>query len=393
MKKITLLILIVFTINVKSQTKLLSSIDQYLDGSNWINSWGHNYDYDGNNNLVAETDLEWINGAWKNRSKTTYVYDGNNKVTEKLGQDWNATTNMFENSYKDNYTYSNGKLVGQESKVWENSSWVNEWKVELTYNGNNLPESALFYNWDGTQWELDSRETLVYNVNNKMTENLTENWENSQWVNSYKTLITYNGSNKIIATRGADWDKFNNLWVEVDKMDYVIDVAGNRTSEINEYSGSKSKEEYEYDTASLMDNFAHPFKDKTGVEYLFEDFPYVNKLLQSSYYWFDSVLNNFTLSSRTIYNYSSAITLSTEQSEMPTVSISIYPNPTTSTIQLSVPEQISVDSVSIIDGTGKVVLVQSENTASINVEKLPVGIYFVEMFAGQQKFASKFVKE
>ena len=47
----------------------------------------------------------------------------------------------------------------------------------------------------------------------------------------------------------------------------------------------------------------------------------------------------------------------------------------------------------IIDATGKVILQQEGNTTQINVEKLMTGLYILEVYSGNQKFTSKFIKE
>lgn len=395
MKKITLLMLIVFTITSQGQNKLLSSITQYHNGSSWDNNYAYNYEYDGNNNLIAETYLNWDNGVWKIRDKTTYTYNANNKVTQELSQEWNTTTNAMENSYRDTYTYTSGNLTGQVAELWENSNWVNEWKNDITYT-NNLPQSALFYNWVGSQWVLDSRETLTYNGNNKISTFVSEDWVSSQWVNSEKSLLAYDGNNKILNIRYAEWDDFNSQWGGVtDRTDYVLDATGNRSSEIDTdiIANTKDKQEGNYDTSSLMSNFAHPFKDKSGMDYLFEDFPFVNKILSTNQYSFDTPTNSYKDSNRTTYNYNSAITLSTAKPEIAITTITIFPNPTTSIVNLTISNAVTIDKVIVVDVTGKTVLQQNQNTTQVNVEKLAAGLYIIEAFSGNDKFTSKFVKQ
>ena len=79
MKKITLLMLLIFitTITLHGQNKLLSSTKENYNGGNWQNSYGTNYEYDSNNNLISETELSWnsFSSVWENTSKTTYIYN------------------------------------------------------------------------------------------------------------------------------------------------------------------------------------------------------------------------------------------------------------------------------------------------------------------------------
>lgn len=386
--------LVFFTIGSQGQNKLLSSITQNYNGSSYENSYAYNYEYDGNNNLIAETTLIWDNGAWKISDKTTYAYNANNKVIQEVGQEWNATANALVNSYRDTYTYTSGYLTGQVAEIWENSNWVNEWKNDITY-ANNLPQSALFYNWVGSQWVVDSRETITYNGNNKISTSVSENWVGSQWTNSEKSLLAYDGNNKILNNRSAEWDDFNLLWKETYRVDYEVDLVGNRTSETSTdiATNLKFKLVGNYDTSSLMSSFAHPFKDKSGLDYLFEDFPFFNKILSTNRYFYDIPTSSYKESARTIYNYNNTINLSAEHPEMAKATITLFPNPTTSIVNLDVSNDVTIDKVVIVDVSGKIVLQQNENAEQINVEKLTGGVYILEAYSGKDKFTSKFVKQ
>jgi hypothetical protein len=395
MKKITLIILIAFTVPSQGQNKLLSSVNEYYNGSSWQNNWGYNYEYDGNNNLIAESYLNWVDGVWKIRDKVTYTYDANNKVTQEVGQEWNTTTNALESSYRDTYTYANGNFTGQIAEIWENSSWVNEWKIDLTYGGNNLPVSYLSYEWDGTNWIAEERGQLNYNPNNKLTEQLDEEWGNSQWEKSGKLLYDYNANHQMIYSRQGEWDDFNNLYKEIYRTDYELDGTGNRIRTINTNIENNyiNKDEYTYDSFSLMSNFAHPFKDKNGLDYLSEDFPYVNKILAENHYNYDMATSTYNLSSRTTYNYNSSLVLSTEHPKMVNVGITVFPNPTISIVNLTNSNAVTIDKVVVFDVTGKIMLQQNQNTGQVNVEKLAEGLYILEAYSGKDKFTSKFVKK
>ncbi|HEY6142759.1 MAG TPA: T9SS type A sorting domain-containing protein [Flavobacterium sp.] len=73
--------------------------------------------------------------------------------------------------------------------------------------------------------------------------------------------------------------------------------------------------------------------------------------------------------------------------------ISVYPNPTTSILNLNFSNALIIDKVVIIDILGKKILQQESNTTQINVEKLAAGLYIIEAYSGNEKFTSKFVKK
>jgi hypothetical protein len=143
-----------------------------------------------------------------------------------------------------------------------------------------------------------------------------------------------------------------------------------------------------------MSSFAHPFKDKNGLDYLTEDLPYINKILVSKFYSLDNGI--YRENNRTTYNYNSAVAfsaLSVEQPEIAAVSITVFPNPTASVVNLNFSNNVVIDKVVVTDISGKTVLEQNQNTAKINVEKLAIGLYILEAYSGNEKFTTKFVKK
>jgi len=73
--------------------------------------------------------------------------------------------------------------------------------------------------------------------------------------------------------------------------------------------------------------------------------------------------------------------------------LKIYPNPVKTVLNIQTPKNSSIDKISVVDLLGKKVLEQTQNTNQINVEHLAKGIYIIEIFSGEEKFSSKFVKE
>ena len=400
MRKITLLMFIGFSsIALQAQNKLLSSIDEYYNGTSWEIFSGNNYEYDSNNNLTKETyyNYDAVAGLWKISYTTSYVYDANNKVVQSLNQNWDTTTNKLENSYRESITYTSGKYAGLIGEEWDNTtlSWVYKWKDVLSYN-NNLPESGLFYTWNGSQWVIDSRGTLTYS-GNKVISSLDEKWISSQWVNSSKTLLSYDANNRIVTSRSADWDVFNNLFNENDRTDYVLDAVGNRISETNIYTynnvTNNYKEEYIYDSSSLMSSFANPFKDKTGIDYLFEDFPHVNKPLGYNSFSYNDATSTYENTSRTTYDYTNSIVLATEQFETTDATITLYPNPTQDIVNIELAVFSPETQITITDMLGKKFYSQKVESASIkvNTSGYTKGIYLVAITDNNKKEVKKLV--
>ena len=76
-----------------------------------------------------------------------------------------------------------------------------------------------------------------------------------------------------------------------------------------------------------------------------------------------------------------------------TLGFTLYPNPVQKTLQLQSNSDSTIDQITITDLSGKVILVQTQNTTAVNVEQLSNGLYFLEIQSGEQKITKKFIKE
>lgn len=70
----------------------------------------------------------------------------------------------------------------------------------------------------------------------------------------------------------------------------------------------------------------------------------------------------------------------------------MYPNPVESMLHISNYTQEQIDSIQILDATGKVIIRKNDNTESINIQSLPGGIYFLKIFTLNSTYTSKIIK-
>ena len=73
--------------------------------------------------------------------------------------------------------------------------------------------------------------------------------------------------------------------------------------------------------------------------------------------------------------------------------IVIYPNPVCNELQIQSTANTTITSAKIITINGQVVLEQTQNSNTINVENLAQGMYILEAYSGEEKYTNKFVKE
>lgn len=373
MKKITLLCSLIFALNIYSQTQLLSSIEEVdIGGGTWMNVNGSNYTYE-NNNLKTETDFFWNGINWEESGKTTYTYNVNNKATLEVYQSYNSSTGMYENEERIEYTYNgNGDLVSIEGFTWETGAWVAESRSTIMYSGTTLT-SGFSEDYNGSGWVNTFQSTLYRNGNGTIDEIIEEEWNGSAWVLDGRDTFTYNGSN----ISSVKYDERNGaVWEESFTTTYVLDGNGNRTSETDTFVGGGSPETitYTYDMSAQMSSFDNPFADYNGLEYLYEDYPYFNKILSST------STNNY----RTTYDYNNVLSIDKVLNKS-SVSLEIYPNPSTDYITVKSSEIIN--NIKIFDALGNEVI--STNQKTITINHLSKGMYLVNVSLDGERFINK----
>jgi hypothetical protein len=383
MKKLLLIVLLLLAITMQSQTKIMSALYESFDSGSWQNYGGYNYEYDSNNNVTSETYYYYYDNVWTASDKSTYTYNANNKLVSETYLSW--ATNQFENNYKTIYTYNaSNKPTTISNQDWNGGIWVNTSKTDITYN-DSFFVNAISKIWDGSQYVDDYKSTPTYTGNNA-TQWLNKQWNGTQWTIDNRTLLTYNADNKITNYKTQAWN--GTAWEEEENITYTLSANFNRLLQLSSLFGDlEGKHEYTYDTNALMSSFGNPFKDKTGIDYVFEDFPYTNKILSELYSYYDSTTSAYILSSRTTYNYNNSLPLA--RADFKLNNISLYPNPANTTIAVS--GLTSSEKISIYNVLGTKVyegsVMENEN---INIENLSSGLYVVNFENG---FALKFIKK
>ncbi|MDG1730304.1 MAG: T9SS type A sorting domain-containing protein [Algibacter sp.] len=370
MKKITLFCFLIFAVNIYSQTQLLSELEEVdIGGGNWINSSGINYTYE-NNNLKTETDLSWTGSGWEISGRLTYNYNANNKATEEIYESYDVS-NGFEKEDRVVYTYNgNGDLFKIEGYIWDNGAWSIESMSTLTYMGTTLT-GGVSEDYDGSVWTNTFQSTVSYEDGN-ISEIIEEEWNGSTWELDGRDTFTYDG-NEISSVK---YDNRNGaVWEESFTVTYVLDGNGNRISETETYNGGTTTfvTTYTYDMSALMSSFDNPFADYNGLEYLYEDFPYFNKILSTTG-------NNY----KTTYNYNNVLSAS-DISNKSEISLEVFPNPSTNYI--TVKSNLAVDFITVFNAVGSKII--STRDKKININSLPHGIYLVNILLQNGNVATK----
>lgn len=368
-----------FTFSIFAQEKLTSSLTETKSGSTWVNYNRSEYKYDSNNNLTEETQMYWDTSTfgWKNSSKMFYNYNTNNKATEFLYQNFDFDNNISY-QYKTTYTYNTaGDLIEFIDEEWNGSAWEKSYKLELVYSGS-IVSSGVNYEWTGTDWgfgEYSSNVTINYNGNGTISSSVADIWNGTNWVTSDRTIFTYDGNNNLILQDGQVWDGTN--WSSDNKLEKTYDSNGNAITEKESYLENGSfvvalNETNNFDTSALMSNFSNPFKDKTGIDFIFSGNGIVNK-----------ILNKTGVNTRTTYNYGEQ---TASVNDFNAIDFSIYPNPTSSIIKIN-DSNFSIKNVELYSILGKKVMTSTKN--KLNLQNLVNGVYLLKIETESGEFAAK----
>jgi hypothetical protein len=74
-------------------------------------------------------------------------------------------------------------------------------------------------------------------------------------------------------------------------------------------------------------------------------------------------------------------------------SIMVYPNPVSSVLFIKHASNITFDTITLFDVSGKLILIQALNNSQIDVTNLPSGMYLLKATYGSEQFNTKFVKK
>lgn len=382
MKKFTFLLVTFFAMSLFAQVKLTSANHESLVDGVWINdSHKEQYFYDSNGNLTSETFLRWdsVNLKWENMELFEYTYNSKNLLTEELLRFWDGylAVPAYVDNVKTVYSYDfNDRMVEYIEYFWQDNVWTNSSKFTLSYNSNGKISDGLFYNWVGGEWVLIDRTIITYDDKGNIYNLINDTWDGNNWVQNEATEFTLDSKNKIILEYVKSWN--GTEFVDESKTEYQYDVNGNQISEqvymvVNGLFELNYEMNYNFDTDFLMASFTHPFNQTTGLDYVLTGFPFVNKLLSTS----------FSSTSRISYNYGEATAAVNDNFVK---SITTYPNPTTGIVNLKT-EITDLNLIDVFNVLGKKVF--STKQSRIDLTNFSNGIYLLKIYNNEGRVAIK----
>lgn len=143
-----------------------STVESWDQGSNlWVDSLKSSYNY--SNNLLSFISRERYNTStlvWTSTSLTNYYYNASNLLIEEQNLTYSQSTSSYQNTLR--------KL--------------------FTYNTNNLNDQITFYNDNGNGgWKETARDQMNYNSNDSLIYRLNEAYQNNSFIANEQFFYHY----------------------------------------------------------------------------------------------------------------------------------------------------------------------------------------------------------
>ena len=338
-----------------SQEKLTHSITQTPSGTledEMEDSYKYEYTYDLVGNLVKEEYYYISNDTWIFGDETAYSYNDDNKVLEEIYSSESGP------SYRTTYEYdTNGLLLSAKTYDFD-SVWILSSQYTMTY------ENGVLVSYIGESDDGVEKVEFNYNSDNLLSSIYEFVLEDDVYVYDYRTAYVYDANDNLSRLiysyyNGSGWDDDGEVF-------YTYDASGNITLEEEVYSEVYSSS-YTYNAEALLSDYSHPFKDKTGLDYLFDpsESYIINKLLTRT-----SNDGNVT----TFY-YSDDPTASSN--EFSNIVVSVFPNPVVD--YLTVESDVKIEEIEVSDFSGKNIL--STGKTKVDFTNLKSGVYLVKIIS------------
>ncbi|MEJ8801329.1 T9SS type A sorting domain-containing protein [Pontibacter sp. H249] len=378
----------------------------------------------------------WTGTQWQDDVRIDYTYNNRGLLETVTEIELPSNTNSAQYIY----TYdSQGTPTELIVKEWNGSAWVNSSRITIELEGE-LIKSFGIYGWDGNAWALaiGERSNHTY-TNNRVTETITEiNSTNPQaptngWVLAERITYGYTGSDNR-PTSITTFERQDPNWVEVereteityegstnDRKSYIYEEFDAQNSVWNKYNYTLT---YSQNAANQTRTVVETVSEVVGstttpslrttttyltsgevyvtvpyVAYLEEE--YVNgnwvrsteekatvtrgssgEITQIVVQEFDAGTNAFVNVERFTYSDFINITITSAADDVLAQATEVYPNPTQGALRISLDAaKVRNATLNIYSITGQKVyeLNKLPATTSVDISKLPAGIYMVRI--------------
>ena len=364
----------------------------YLSG-NWQPGMHYQMTYDANGRLAMH---HWLTpsgtgGALVSYQKVTFTRDGAGNITKELREQWNTTTNAWENYSQKLNEYAGNNLTKQTVQMWYNNAWANAQVAEYTWNSNNQKVDYYFTSWNHMTGALYNKNKSVYSYNGSghFIQVLVQNYDNNSatYVDKSREVHTVDASGNILRTLSQTWN--NGTWEDNSDLRYTYDSKGQNIRDtfeqwdaVNSVWKPSLTYEYTYDDSGNNLDYMLQLWNTDSARYIpnqriSQDWNSYNQLTRyHTYRWnmatqvWEQVSGDYD--NKYYYELYTPTPGAVRMQQM-AADIKLYPIPARDVITLKISEEMHNDfTVRITDMHGSVVTMWQENAAKTYTKQIPL---------------------
>lgn len=310
----------------------------------------------------------------KNYLKQEYQFDGNDNALLFTQYLWDETSNEWEGDIKEEYTY-NAQDEPSLIFVYEWDTDIQDWgaiyKANFSYNDEGRQILMEVYDWSNNPVSKteSSYEIKDGNLFRTDIEYISDPSVNTPWLTESKIETTYDENENEILSIEYSWEYDDNSWQPITKIESTYDENGNEILYV-ESTWDYSLDDWDYESKG---EYVYGEDDQT--------------LSAKIYYW------NYNMG-YWVHHLNMTCYYSTYTGIEPVINeaaVSVFPNPASDYIKISLPDNsVSDIVVGIYDISGRKLLEQTTLTGNpVMINSLTTGMYFYQVKSEGKTYKGK----
>ena len=386
------------------------------ESQSFVPSWKSENTYDDNGNRTRYRSYDWNteSQSFVLNSKTDFTYDENGNRTLEIKYDWSPESQSFVPTqlFQDVYTNDeNGNKIQKNNifYVWNTESqfFIIDRKHELNFNENGKWIIWNFYDWNTESQSFDEEYLRIErgfdeNGNQTLFTRYRWNTESQSLVPQYKDEFTYDENGNQTLSIRYRWNTESQSLVPSSKNESIYNESGNLTDNITYIWSSESqsfvpssKWEYTFDQNNFLTietslnwfsdlgvykpSFQMNITTSSETETNLVREGVISEFDTNSNIWNELIGEEF----RSYWYYTKDSSLSSNSVESNL--FSIYPNPTSNTLQINSTEYLKTPIFELYDVKGSKILSNPfKLTEPIDVSDLQPSMYVYNVKDGSE---------
>jgi hypothetical protein len=305
----------------------------------------------------------WDIDHWKTEARHNYEYNDSDSLQVINIYNWDEVTEEWQLEYKEEYFYTNDIDLDSIIDYWDMGLGLEPYSRDiLTFNGQGLLESDIYYEWSGSHWEPSSIEEYEYTPEGK------------------ETLSTY-----------FEWNKNEQRFVEDFYEENLFTPAGDPMR--------KTYADYDSDAEAwepwwITENFYDENVDGSTIVWpnpaFYAPVSFHHKpVVDVSTILFDP--GGWGFADSVIYFYGNIISATIPVSKL---NVNVYPNPSSDQITVQMEQLRPGATIAFYDQQGKEVTSRPlQSNLPVSISGLLPGAYVFRIRNGTEFYGGKFLKE